>query len=140
MAWQKKSVFFAVVILVAGLLPGAQVAVAGGLDVSFSVPTSVNAAAAFNITVNVHNGSTTDSFTFNKVAAGYLTADMKVKGPYEVYTTSHTLGPGDSTSFSFSFKILYGSGTIVPVVVMLAQDSYQGQNMKGGGVVAVNVN
>ncbi|MGB8991192.1 MAG: hypothetical protein WCD80_03970 [Desulfobaccales bacterium] len=139
MAWQKKSVFFAVVILVAGLLLGAQAAVAGGLDVSFSVPGSVNAAAAFTITVNVAN-HTSESITFNKVAAGYVTADMKVKGPYEVYTTSHTLAPTDTTSFIFSFKILYGSGTIVPVAVMLAQDSYQGQNMKGGGVVAVNVN
>ena len=109
------------------------------MDVSFSVPPSVNAAATFNITVNVTNNTSGEVF-FNKVAAGYLTADMKVKGPYEVYTTSHLLGPGNSTSFSFSFKILYGSGTIVPVAVMLAQDSYQGQNMKGGGVVAVNVN
>lgn len=123
----------------AGLLLGAQAAVAGGLDVSFSVPPSVNAAASFNITVNVAN-HTSESITFNKVAAGYLTADMKVKGPYEVYTTNQPLGPGDQTSFSFSFKILYGSGTIVPVAVILAKDSYQGQNMKGGGVVAINVN
>lgn len=139
MAWQKKSVLFAVVILVAGLLLGAQAAVAGGLDVSFSVPSSVNAAAAFDITVNVAN-HTPDDITFNKVAAGYLTADMKVKGPYEVYTTSRTLAPNDSISFIFSFRILYGSGTIVPVAVILAKDSYQGQNMKGGGVVAINVN
>ena len=134
-------------MLVAVILLGANAALAGGptLEVSFAVPASVNLGASFTINVTVTNYNTTTAITFNKVAAGYALADMKVKGPYEVYTTSTTVPkmtgttPGTAT-FSFNFRLFYGSGTIVPVAVFLANGSYQNLNMKGAGVVGIKVN
>jgi hypothetical protein len=46
---------------------------------------------------------------------------------------------GGTHSFTFNFRIFYGTGSIVPVAVFFAQDSYQGDNMKGGGVVGIKV-
>ena len=74
------------------------------------------------------------------MAAGYALADMKIKGPYEVDTTQRSLAPGASTSFTFNFRIFYGTGTIVPVAIFFAQDSYQSDNMNGGGIVGIKVN
>ena len=135
----KKSSVCAILLWVAVILLGANAAVAEGLRVSFVVPSSVNAGTTFAITVNVLN-PTGNSITFNRVAAGYALADMKIKGPYEVETSTHTLAAGASTSFSFNFRIFYGSGSIVPVAVIFAQDSYQSQHMKGGGIVGIKVN
>ncbi|MBM4302144.1 MAG: hypothetical protein FJ121_11595 [Deltaproteobacteria bacterium] len=134
----KKSSVFAILLWVAVILLGANVALAD-LKVSFVVPSSVNAGVTFPITVNVTNDSAT-AITFNKVAAGYALPDMKIKGPYEVDTNTRTLAAGASTSFSFNFRIFYGTGAIVPVAVFFAQDSYQNQNMKGGGAVGIKVN
>jgi len=127
-----------VVMLAGAILLGVNAAAASSVELSFSVPSSVNAGVPFSITVYVTNHSP-EAITFNKAAAGYLLADMKIKGPYEVFNQSYTVDPGQQASFSFNFKIFYGSGTIVPVAVFLAQDSYQGNNMRGAGVVAVNV-
>ena len=135
----KKSPVFSMVMLAAVILLGANAAVADGLAISFGVPSSVNSGVPFPITVTVTNNFA-GSITFNKVAAGYALADMKIKGPYEVYTNPHTLAAGASTSFSFNFRIFYGSGSIVPVAVIFAQDSYQSQHMKGGGIVGIKVN
>jgi hypothetical protein len=135
----KKSSVVAILLWVAVILLGANAALADGLAASFVVPSSVNSGVTFLITVNVTNNLATP-ITFNKVAAGYALADMKIKGPYEVDTATHTLAAGASTSFSFNFRIFYGSGSIVPVAVMFAQDSYQGANMRGGGIVGIKVN
>ena len=126
-------------MLAAVILLGANAAVADGLAISFDVPSSVNSGVPFPITVTVTNNFA-GSITFNKVAAGYALADMKIKGPYEVDTSTHTLAAGALTSFSFNFRISYGSGSIVPVAVIFAQDSYQSQHMKGGGIVGIKVN
>ena len=135
----RKSSVFAALLWVAVILLGANGALAD-LEVSFVLPASVTAGVSFPITVNVTNTSTNTTKTWNRVAAGYALADMKVKGPYEVDTSTHTLAPGASTSFTFNFRIFYGTGTIVPVAVFFAQDSYQGENMKGGGVFGIKVN
>jgi hypothetical protein len=135
----KKSSVLAILLWVAVMLLGANAALAD-LEVSFVVPSSVNVGVSFPITVNVTNTSSNNTKTWNRVAAGYALADMKIKGPYEVDTTARSLAPGASTSFTFNFRIFYGTGTIVPVAVFLAQDSYQGDNMKGGGIVGINVN
>ena len=93
---------------------------------------------AFPITIYVTNNSS-EAKTFNRVAAGYALADFKIKGPYELDTTQRTLAPGASTNFTVNFRILYGTGTIVPVAVFFAQNSYQDQNMRGGGIFAIKV-
>jgi hypothetical protein len=74
------------------------------------------------------------------VAAGYALADMKIKGPYEVDTATHSVGPQQTISFTFNFRISYGAGTIVPVAVFFAQNSYQDNNMRGGGIIGIKVN
>lgn len=135
----KKSSVLAILLWVAVMLLGANAALAD-LEVSFVVPSSVNVGVSFPITVNLTNTSTNTTKTWNRVAAGYALADMKIKGPYEVDTTARSLAPGASTQFTFNFRIFYGTGTIVPVAVFLAQDSYQGDNMKGGGIVGIKVN
>jgi len=134
----RKSSVLAALLGVAAMLLGANAALAD-LEVSFVVPSSVNPGVSFPITVNVTNTSTSTK-TWNRVAAGYALADMKIKGPYEVDTTARSLAPGASTSFTFNFRIFYGAGTIVPVAVFFAQDSYQGDNMNGGGIVGIKVN
>ena len=47
--------------------------------------------------------------------------------------------PAVPPTLTVNFRILYGTGTIVPVAVFFAQDSYQDQNMRGGGVFAIKV-
>jgi hypothetical protein len=133
----KKSSVVAALLLVAVVLLGANAAWAD-LEVSFGVPSQVYAGIPFTMTINVYNDSDTEK-TFNRVAAGYATADMKIKGPYELDTTQRQLAPRASTSFTVNFRIFYGTGTIVPVAVFFAQDSYQNQNMKGGGIVGIKV-
>jgi hypothetical protein len=128
----------AALLLVAVVLLGANAAMAD-LEVSFVVPSSVVAGVSFPITVKVTNTSSTNTKTWNRVAAGYALADMKIKGPYEVNTTPRSVAPGATTSFTFNFRIFYGTGTIVPVAVFFAQDSYQGDNMRGGGIVGIKV-
>jgi hypothetical protein len=135
----KKSSVVAILLLVAVVLLGANAALAD-LQVSFVVPSSVVVGVSFPITVNVTNTSSNNTKTWNRVAAGYALADMKIKGPYEVDTTARSLAPGASTSFTFDFRISYGAGSIVPVAVFFAQDSYQGDNMNGGGIVGIKVN
>jgi hypothetical protein len=135
----KKSSVVATLLWVAVIFLGANAAMAD-LQVSFVVPASVVTGVTFPLTVNVTNTSTNTTKTFNRVAAGYALPDMKIKGPYEVDTTPRSLAPGASTSFSFNFRISYGTGTIVPVAVFFAQDSYQGDNMRGGGIVGIKMN
>jgi hypothetical protein len=135
----KKSSVVAALLLVVVILLGANAALAD-LQVSFGVPATVYAGASFPITVNVTNTSTSTTKTFNRVAAGYALSDMKIKGPYEVYTTSHTLAPGGTAQFFFNFRINHGTGSIVPVAVFLAEGSYQNDNMRGGGIIGLKVN
>jgi hypothetical protein len=138
----KKSSVFAALLLMVLILLGANAALAD-LRVSFVVPSSVTAGASFPITVNVKNNSEDPQsapVVFNRVAAGYALADMKIKGPYEVDTASHSVGPQQTISFTFNFRINYGTGSIVPVAVFFAQDSYQGDNMKGEGIIGIKVN
>ena len=134
----KKSSVVATLLWVAVVLLGANAALAG-LQVSFVVPSSVTVGVTFPLTINVTNDSDT-AISFNRVAAGYGLADMKIKGPYELDTATHTVAAHGSTSFTVNFRIFYGTGSIVPVAVFFAQDSYQNQSMRGGGVVGIKVN
>ena len=139
MRCSRKSSVVAALLWLAVILLGANAALAD-LEVSFVLPNSVVAGVSFPITVNVTNTSTSTTKTWDRVAAGYALADMKIKGPYELDTSTRILAPGASTSFNVNFRISYGAGTIVPVAVFFAQDSYQGDNMNGGGIVGIKVN
>lgn len=134
----KKSSVFAALLLVVAILLGANAALAD-LQVSFGVPAAVYAGVPFTLTINVYNDSDTDK-TFNRVAAGYALADMKIKGPYELDTTTYNVPAHEPISFTVNFRINYGTGSIVPVAVFLAEGSYQGDNMRGGGIIGIKVN
>jgi hypothetical protein len=134
----KKSSVVAALLLVAVVLLGANAALAD-LQVSFGVPPMVYAGVSFPLTIYVSNDSDTAK-TFNRVAAGYALADMKIKGPYEVDNDTHNVPAHGSIQFVVNFRINYGLGSIVPVAVFFAQDSYQGDNMKGGGIIGIKVN
>jgi len=133
----KKGSVVAALLLMGAILLGANAALAG-LNVSFVVPGSVNPGVTFAMTINVYNNSDS-AITFNRVAVGYALGDMKIKGPYEVNTATHTVPAQGSISFPINFRIFYGVGTIVPVAVFLAQDSYQNDNLRGGGIVGIKV-
>jgi hypothetical protein len=134
----KKGSVFAILLSVTVILLWGNAVLANSLDVSFVVPSSVHIGITFPITVNVTNVTDT-AISFNRVAAGYGLADMKIKGPYEVDTNTHVVAAHSSISFSFNFRIYHGTGSIVPVAVFFAQDSYQNQNMRGGGIVGIKV-
>jgi hypothetical protein len=134
----KKSSAVATLLLVAVILLGANAARAD-LQVSFGVPSMVYAGVPFSLTINVYNDTDT-AITFNRVAVGYALADRKVKGPYEVDTNTHNVPAHTTINFNINFRINYGTGSIVPVAVFFAQDSYQGNNMRGGGIVGIQVN
>jgi hypothetical protein len=138
MRCSRKSSVLAALLWVAVILLGANAALAD-LEVSFVVQDPVTAGVTFPLTINVTNNSDTAK-TFNRVAAGYALTDMKIKGPYELDTRTHNVAAHSSISFTVNFRINYGSGSIVPVAVFFAQDSYQNQNMEGGGVVGIKVN
>jgi hypothetical protein len=50
------------------------------------------------------------------------------------------VGPQQTISFTVNFRINYGTGSIVPVAVFLAEGSYQNDNMRGGGIIGIKVN
>jgi hypothetical protein len=133
-----KSSVLAVLLWVAVILLGANAALAG-LQVAFVVPSQVYIGVTFPLQINLTNDSDTD-ITFNRVAVGYALADMKIKGPYEVDISTHNVPAHGSSNFTVNFRINNGTGTIVPVAVFFAQDSYQNNNMKGGGIVGIKVN
>ena len=109
----KKSSVFATLLWLAVILLGANAALAD-LDVSFVVPSSVITGVPFPITVNVTNTSTNTTKTFNRVAAGYALADMKIKGPYEVDTSTHTWLPALQPALPLIFASSMALGPSCP--------------------------
>jgi len=133
-----KSSVFAALLLVVVILLGANVALSD-LRVFFVVPGPVYAGGTFPLTITIYNDSDTAKM-FNRVAAGYALADMKIKGPYKLDTSTHNVPAHETISFTVNFRINYGTGSIVPVAVFLAEGSYQGDNMRGGEIIGIKVN
>jgi hypothetical protein len=117
---------------------GINLANADGLDVTVSVPSSVYSGVPFNISINVLN-KTPNQITFNKVAVGYVLPDLKIKGPYEIDSQVHNVPGNNSINISVPFKINFTSGSIVPLSVVLAKDTYSKNGILGGDVVGVKV-
>jgi hypothetical protein len=108
------------------------------LNVGLGLPSSVDRGVPFSISIIVTNKTNT-SVTFSKVAVGYLLQDLKVKGPFEVDTSQHTVPAFGTISFNVSFTINYSPGAIVPVTVVLAQNSYDKDSIIGAGMAGVKV-
>jgi hypothetical protein len=108
------------------------------LNVGIGLPSVVERGVPFPISITVTN-DTTSSITFSKVAVGYLLQDLKIKGPYEVDTSQHTVPAKNTITFNVTFTINYSPGTIVPVSVVLAQNSYDKDSIIGAGMAGVKV-
>ena len=109
------------------------------LKVSLGLPSSVNFAEQFNISITVENKTST-SVTIDKVAVGYALQMLRFKGPYEVnFTPVFVPGYGTKT-FTVPFRMTDGSGTVVGLTVILANGAYTENGVMGNAVGGVKVN
>jgi hypothetical protein len=105
------------------LVDAAKAGKAPPLKVTLGLPSAVNYAEIFNISVTVTN-TTSTAVNINKFAVGYALQMLRFKGPYEV-TVNPVNVPGYGTkSFDIPFRIYEGSGTVVGLAVILAKNSY----------------
>lgn len=133
---QKRKVFmskaiiltFASLVLWGIILVDAAKAGSPPLTVNLGLPSSVNFAQVFNISITVTN-TTATPITINKAAVGYGLEILRFRGPYEVAFNSVNVPAFQSKSFTVPFKITSGSGTVVGMVVILAHDEYTGANL-----------
>jgi hypothetical protein len=109
------------------LVDAAQAGPSSPLTVKLGLPSSVNFAQPFNISINIINNTGTP-VTINKVAVGYGLEILRFRGPYEVTVNPVTVQAFQSTTFTVPFKLLSGSGTVVGMVVILAHDEYTAAN------------
>lgn len=129
---KKRNVFIsmAITLIFAGvilsgiiLVDAAKAGKAPPLTVSLGLPISVNFAEVFNISVTVTNKNST-AVNINKFAVGYALQMFRFKGPYEV-TLNPINVPGYGTkSFVVPFRIYEGSGSVVGLAVILANNAY----------------
>jgi hypothetical protein len=148
MKFHSGSVMVKILVVVAlVLLPWINVANASDIKVNLSVPTSVAPCASFNIGIQVTN-NTPATIYFNKVAVAYALQDLKVRGPYEVDSSEHQVASKATLNFTVPFKILFSTGVVVPITVVLANNSYTQTNVInnvvtgiiGGSIAGVKVN
>ena len=123
------------IILVAAAKAGPQ----PPLNVSLTLPSSVNFAESFTISITVENKTNT-SVTINKVAVGYGLQMLRFKGPYEVASTTQTVAAYQTKTFTVSFRLLDGSGTVVGLAVILANGAYTQDGIMGSAFGGVKVN
>lgn len=133
-----KSIMTVIILVTLGMFVQIGLASAA-VTLDISVPNVVTVGAKFTVSVTATNDSTTDTVTFNKVAAVYILGDLKYKGPFEVDTTPRSIGPGASTTFTFPFTINFTNGVIVPVGVLLCNNKYDFNNAISFNVIGVSV-
>jgi hypothetical protein len=123
------------------LLPWIGVANADGVKVTLTLPGSVAPVTTFNIGINVNN-DTNNAISFNKIAVAYALQDLKVRGPYEVNPNGapHLVAAHTNLTVTVPFKILFATGVIVPITVVLANGSYTQDHIIGGTIGGVQVN
>lgn len=133
-----KAAVLMLLIATLGMLAPSGVTEAAQVQIAVTVPSTVSSGAAFTVTVQVTNKKTT-SITFNKVAAGYVLPDLKIKGPYEVSTTSRTVAANSTSTFTFPFSINYTKGAVIPLTVMIVNNAYNKDGILAGDIVGVNI-
>ena len=133
-----KSIMSVIILVTLGMLVQIGPASAA-VTLDISVPNIVTSGVPFTVSVTATNDSTDTAVTFNKVAAVYILGDLKYKGPFEVDTTTRTLQPGASTTFSFPFGVSFTSGCIVPMAVLLFNNKYDFNNAIGYNLIGVSV-
>lgn len=93
------------------------------LRVTLGLPSAVNCAEVFNISVTVTN-TTSTAININKFAVGYGLQMLRFKGPYEVAVNPVNVPGFGTKNFSIPFRIYEGTGTVVGLGVILANNSY----------------
>lgn len=110
------------------LIDAAKAGPSSPLTVNLGLPSSVNLAQTFNISIAVTN-TTGTPININKVAVGYGLEILRFRGPYEVTFTAVNVPAYQSTTFTVPFKLTSGPGTVVGMVVILAHDEYTAANL-----------
>jgi hypothetical protein len=145
---QKRNVFISGIIIltfVSVLLSGIILVAAANagpqppLTVKLELPSSVNFAESFNISITVENKTST-SVTINKVAVGYALQMLRFKGPYEVNFNPVSVAGYQIKTFVVPFRILDGSGSVVGLTVILANNAYTQDGIMGSALGGVKVN
>jgi hypothetical protein len=111
---------------------------------------AIRSGTQFNITLTLTNWDGS-AVGFNRVAVFYANPDVSIKGPFEASTVAHsvpgatmgTYGPITPGSLSitvpFTITTTQTSGTIIPLVVSLWQDSYSDNGSRGAGAGGAKV-
>jgi len=135
-----KAIVRMILAVALGLLFSINVANAVSLNVSLGLPSAVSLCTPFTIAISVTN-NTNSPIIFNKVAVGYLLQDLKIRGPYEVDTSQHTVPANNTITLNVLFSINYfpSSGGIVPLSVILANNNYDKNSMVGAGIGGVKL-
>jgi hypothetical protein len=115
--------FVGVVLLGIILVDAAKAGKSPPLNVSLGLPSPVNFGQTFNISITVTN-QTNLPININKVAVGYALEMLRFRGPYEVSFTPVAVPAFGTTTFTVPFRLLYGSNSVVGMVVILARDEY----------------
>jgi hypothetical protein len=145
---QKRKVFIskAIILVFVGvvmsgiiLVDAAKAAKPAPLTVDLVLPSSVSYGQTFNISINVKN-MTSNPITINKVAVGYAIEMLRFKGPYEVSFNPVNVLANGTASFTVQYKLLTGPGTVVGMVVILANDAYDQAGFLGNAFGGVRVN
>jgi hypothetical protein len=109
------------------------------LKVKLGLPSAVNFAEVFNISINVTNQTNT-TVNINKVAVGYALQLLRFKGPYEVNFTPQSVPAYGTLTFTVPFRIFDGAGTVVGLSVILANSAYTEDGVLGCAFGGVKVN
>jgi len=112
------------------------------IKVSLGLPSSVGIGMPFTISIGVTN-LTNATISFNRVAVAYALQDLKIRGPFEIDTATHSVAANTTATINVTFRILNGSGVIVPLTVVLANNNYTQNGILGaamGGVMVTNSN
>lgn len=145
---QKRNIFISKVIILAFvgmvtsgiiLVDAAKAAKPAPLTVNLVLPSSVSHGQTFNITINVQN-MTSNPITINKVAVGYAIEMLRFRGPYEVSFNPVNVLANGTASFTVQYKIASGPGTVVGMVVILANDAYDQAGFLGNAFGGVRIN
>ncbi len=118
---------------------------AGHIKVQMIPPAAgITLGTPFVLKIKITNDST-QNFSFNKVAIGYLLPDLTAKGPYQVDVANKTLSPGGYVTLSINFQISNNAaiqpGSMVPISAAVYYN-YLGSGWResGAGGILVKIN
>jgi hypothetical protein len=111
------------------------------LDVSLGLPTTpVTLGHTFDISITVKNKTST-AVIVNKVAVGYGLQMLRFRGPYEININPVTVPAFQTINIPpVPFNIYDGSGSVVGLVVIVANGAYTQDGVLGSAFGGVKIN